>query len=107
MTPFLTAVWSDLLLISYAVPDEALTPYLSPGLEPDRWEGSAYCSLVGFNFEQTRVLGWSVPYPKSLCDFPEFNLRLVRPAGRPARGGLRAGIGPEPAGVRAGPPAVQ
>ena len=76
MTPFLTAVWSDLILISYAVPDEALTPYLSPGLEPDRWEGSAYCSLVGFNFEQTRVLGWSVPYPKSLCDFPEFNLRL-------------------------------
>ena len=76
MTPFLTAVWSDLILISYAVPDEALTPYLAPGLEPDRWEGSAWCSLVAFNFEQARVLGWSVPYPRSLCDFPEFNLRL-------------------------------
>ncbi len=76
MTPFLTAVWSDLILISYAVPDEALMPYLSPGLEPDCWEGSAWCSLVAFNFEQTRVLGWSVPYPRSLCDFPEFNLRL-------------------------------
>jgi len=76
MTPFLTAVWSDLILISYAVPDEALAPYLTPGLEPDRWEGSAWCSLVAFNFEQARVLGWSVPYPRSLCDFPEFNLRL-------------------------------
>ena len=76
MTPFLTAVWSDLILISYAVPDEVLTPYLSPGLELDRWEGSAWCSLVAFNFEQARVLGWSVPYPRSLCDFPEFNLRF-------------------------------
>ncbi len=76
MTPFLTAVWSDLLLISYAVPDEALTPYLTAGLVPDQWEGRAWCSLVAFNFERARVLGWSVPYPKSLCDFPEFNLRL-------------------------------
>ena len=76
MTPFLTAVWSDLILISYAVPDDVLLPYLPPGLELDRWEGSAYCSLVAFDFTQTRVLGWSVPYPKSLCDFPEFNLRI-------------------------------
>lgn len=86
MTPFLTAVWSDLILISYAVPDEAVMPYLSAGLEPDRWEGSAYCSLVGFNFEQARVLGWSVPYPKTLCDFPEFNLRLY------ARQGGKRGV---------------
>jgi uncharacterized protein YqjF (DUF2071 family) len=83
MTPFLTAVWSDLILISYAVPDAALTPYLTPGVVPDQWEGSAWCSLVAFNFERARVLGWSVPYPKSLCDFPEFNLRLyVRQGGR-------------------------
>ena len=76
MTPFLTAVWSDLILISYAVPDDVLLPYLPPGLELDRWNGSAYCSLVAFDFTQTRVLGWSVPFPKSLCDFPEFNLRI-------------------------------
>ena len=86
MTPFLTAVWSDLILISYAVPDEALTPYLTPGLELDRWEGSAWCSLVAFNFTQTRVLGWSVPYPRSLCDFPEFNLRFY------VRQGNRRGV---------------
>ena len=76
MTPFLLAVWSDLILMSYAVSDDVLTPYLAPGLELDRWNGSAWCSLVAFNFEQARVLGWSVPYPKSLCDFPEFNLRI-------------------------------
>ncbi len=76
MTPFLTAVWSDLILISYAAPDDVLTPYLAPGLELDRRDGSAWCSLVAFNFEQARVLGWSVPYPRSLCDFPEFNLRI-------------------------------
>lgn len=83
MNPFLTAVWSDLILISYAVPDDVLTPYLTPGLELDRWDGSAWCSLVAFNFEQARVLGWSVPYPRTLCDFPEFNLRFyVRQGGR-------------------------
>lgn len=76
MTPFLTAVWSDLILMSYAVPDDVLLPYLPPGLELDRWQGSAWCSLVAFDFTQARVLGWSVPYPPSLCDFPEFNLRI-------------------------------
>ena len=63
MTPFLTAVWSDLALFSYAIPAEVLTPYLPPGLEPDLWQGQAYCSLVAFDFTQTRVLGWSVPLP--------------------------------------------
>ena len=76
MTPFLTAVWSDLILMSYVVPDAVLLPYLAPGLELDRWNGSAWCSLVAFDFTQARVLGWSVPYPRSLCDFPEFNLRI-------------------------------
>ena len=86
MQPFLTAVWSDLILLSYAVPDEALTPYLTPGLELDRWEGSAWCSMVGFNFEHARVLGWSIPYPRTLCDFPEVNLRFY------ARQGDRRGV---------------
>ena len=76
MTPFLTAVWSDLALFSYAIPAEVLTPYLPPGVEADLWQGQAYCSLVAFDFTQTRVLGWSVPYPRTLCDFPEFNLRF-------------------------------
>lgn len=76
MTPFLTAVWSDLILASYAVPDEALTPYLRPGLTLDRWQGSAWCSLVAFDFRQTRVLGVHAPPRTTLRDFPEFNLRF-------------------------------
>lgn len=86
MTPFLTAVWSDLILASYAVPDDALLPYLAPGLELDRWEGSAWCSLVAFDFLQTRVRGVSVPYPPYLRDFPEFNLRFY------VRQGERRGV---------------
>ena len=76
MTPFLTAVWSDLILASYAVPDEALTPYLRPGLTLDRWQGSAWCSLVAFDFRQTCVLGVHAPPSTTLRDFPEFNLRF-------------------------------
>ncbi len=86
MTPFLTAIWSDLILASYAVPDDALLPYLAPGLELDRWERSAWCSLVAFDFLQTRVRGLSVPYPPYLHDFPEFNLRFY------VRQGERRGV---------------
>lgn len=86
MRPFLTAVWSDLILASYAVPDEALMPYLRPGLELDRWQGSAWCSLVAFDFRRTRVLGVSAPSYTTLRDFPEFNLRFY------VREGERRGV---------------
>lgn len=76
MPPFLTAVWSDLILASYAVPDEALTPYLRPGLELDRWQDSVWCSLVAFDFRRTRVLGVHAPPKTTLRDFPEVNLRF-------------------------------
>src|SRR5438034_1380264 len=36
---FLRARWHDLLLVSYAVPDTWLRPYLPPGLTLDRWVG--------------------------------------------------------------------
>lgn len=86
MAPFLTAVWSDLLILSYAVPAETLAPSLTEGLEPDTWDGSAWVSLVAFSFSEARVLGWSVPPAFGLCDFPEFNLRLY------ARSGSRRGV---------------
>ncbi len=76
MTPFLTAVWTDLVLASYVVPDNVLLPLLPPGLTLDKRGGSAWCSLVGFDFSQMRVLGWSVPPAFGICDFPEFNLRF-------------------------------
>ena len=55
--PFLTAGWRDLVLVTYAVPPEALAPHLPPGCEPDLREGKAFVSLVAFDFVDTRVLG--------------------------------------------------
>lgn len=70
---FLTARWANLILANYAVPAEQLTPHLPPGVELDAYEGQAYCSLVGFQFLDTRVLG--IPWP-GFRHFPEWNLRF-------------------------------
>jgi len=62
-------------MISYAVPDEVLAPYLG-GLVIDRWEGQAYVSVVGFHFGRTRVLGLNPGLiAPSLANFPQWNLR--------------------------------
>jgi uncharacterized protein YqjF (DUF2071 family) len=58
---FLTARWSDLLLVTYVVPADALTPHLHPALEPDLWGGVAHVSLVAFRFLDTRIVGMPVP----------------------------------------------
>src|SRR4051812_2159224 len=85
--PFLTARWSNLCLLTYAVPRALLTPRLPPGLEldtrpgladgptADRFapDGPAFVSLVAFDFLDTRVLG--VPWP-GYRNFPEINLRF-------------------------------
>jgi uncharacterized protein YqjF (DUF2071 family) len=71
--PFLTARWTNLFLASYAVPDDLLTPRLPVGLELDRREGSAFVSLVAFDFGDTRVFG--MPWP-GYRNFPELNLRF-------------------------------
>jgi uncharacterized protein len=71
--PFLTARWSNLFLANYRVPGELLRPRLPPGLELDRRDGSAFVSLVAFDFLNTRVLG--VPWP-GYRNFPEVNLRF-------------------------------
>jgi len=73
MRPFLTARWSNLCLFTYAVPDEVLLPRLAAGLELDRRDGSAFVSLVAFDFLQTKVLG--IPWP-GFRNFPEINLRF-------------------------------
>jgi hypothetical protein len=70
--PFLTAVWRNLILAHYPVPDELLVPLLPAGLEPDRRDGRCWVSLVGFQFLRTRVFGVGWP---GFRDFPEWNLR--------------------------------
>lgn len=70
---FLRADWKNLVLFNFKVPDEVLEPYLPPRCELDRYEGSAYLSLVAFQFLNTRVLGIRWP---GYVNFPEINLRF-------------------------------
>lgn len=70
---FLTARWSNLILLTYAVPPGLLQHRLPDELELDTRDGRAFASLVAFDFLQTRVLG--VPWP-GFRNFPEVNLRF-------------------------------
>ena len=81
--PFLTARWSNLCLLTYAVPPELLAPRLPKGLELETRDGRAFVSLVAFDFLDTRVLG--VPWP-GYRDFAELNLRYY--ARRPGERGV-------------------
>ena len=71
--PFLTARWSNLCLLTYAVPPGLLEPRLPRGLALDLRDGEAFASLVAFDFLDTKVLG--IPWP-GFRDFPEINLRF-------------------------------
>jgi uncharacterized protein YqjF (DUF2071 family) len=71
--PFLTARWSNLVILTYEVPPALLEPHLPAGLELDRRGGAAFASIVAFDFLDTRV--WGVPWPGSRA-FPEINLRF-------------------------------
>lgn len=71
--PFLTASWTNLFVVTYAVPPESLAPYLWPGLSLDTRDGSAFVSLVAFDFSNTRVCGFAWP---GYRNFPELNLRF-------------------------------
>ena len=71
--PFLTARWSNLAILTYEVPPSLLAPHLPEGLEVDGRGGSAFASLVAFDFEDTRVRGVGWP---GFRRFPEINLRF-------------------------------
>ncbi len=85
--PLLTARWSNLLLLNFAVPPDAIAPLAPAGTEPDLHDGQAYISIVGFRFDAARLLG--VPIPGH-TRFPEINLRYyVR---RTVAGETRRGV---------------
>lgn len=71
--PFLTATWSNLLLITYEVGAESLQLRLPEGLELDTIDGTPFVSLVAFDFLDTEVKG--VKWP-GFRNFPEINLRF-------------------------------
>ncbi len=71
--PFLTARWEDLVLINYSCPGDLLTPLVPRGTVLDLWQGESLVSLVGFLFNDTRLLGLRVPFHVT---FEEVNLRF-------------------------------
>jgi uncharacterized protein len=85
--PFLTARWTELLLLNFSVAVDAIAQLTPPGTEPDLWEGQAYISVVGFQFRDTRVRGCAWPRH---THFPEINLRYYvrRTVGSEVRRGV-------------------
>ncbi len=73
MSVFLTAEWRNLILVSYKVPDEVLQKYLPDNLHLDKLNGSAFVSLVAFDFINTKVKGMKMFFH---LNFPEINLRF-------------------------------
>ena len=70
---FLTAQWKNLIMANYAINPKHLKKYIPAGTELDFWNGNCYISLVGFLFEDTKVLGFKIP---KHTDFEEVNLRF-------------------------------
>jgi uncharacterized protein len=86
MTPtriFLTAEWQNLLMLNYAVAPQLLEPHVPAGAELDSYQGKTYLSLIGFQFNRTRVLGFAIPFHQN---FEEVNVRFY------VRRGSRKGV---------------
>jgi uncharacterized protein YqjF (DUF2071 family) len=70
---FLTAEWNDLLFINYEIEPKLLKNYVPIGTELDLWNNKCYISLIGFMFEEVKVLGIKIPFH---INFEEVNLRF-------------------------------
>ncbi|MGB3802186.1 MAG: DUF2071 domain-containing protein [Lewinella sp.] len=83
---FLTAKWKKLVFANYPVEAKVLKPYLPAHTELDTWDGHPYASLIGFLFQDVRLLGLKIPFHVT---FEEVNLRFYvrrRVAGEWRRG---------------------
>ena len=69
---FLSARWEYLAMFNYEVDPAVLLPHLPPFTEIDFYNGKAIVSVVGFLFNNTKVLG--VRWP-GFVNFEEVNLR--------------------------------
>lgn len=72
MSNFLTAKWEYLAMFNYTIDAAVLQPYLPPYTELDSYQGKVLVSVVGFLFNDTRVLGIAWP---GFTHFEEVNLR--------------------------------
>ena len=71
--PFLTAEWRNLVMLNYELDPRALAARVPRGCELDAWAGRTFVSAVGFQFLDTRVRGFAIPFHR---DFEEVNLRF-------------------------------
>lgn len=85
--PFLTAKWQNLFMANYEVAPSLLEDFVPVGTELDLFQGKALVSLVAFQFQQTRVKGFKIPWH---VNFPEINLRFYLK--RTHEGELRRGV---------------
>ncbi len=69
---FLSARWEYLAMFNYEVDAAILQPHLPPYTELDLYNGKAIVSVVGFLFNNTRVMGIKWP---GFTNFEEVNLR--------------------------------
>src|SRR5438132_459799 len=44
--PFLTAHWSNVVLLTFEAPDDLVRTQLAPVVAPDRWDGTRHARLV-------------------------------------------------------------
>src|ERR1035438_10044907 len=68
---FLTAEWKNVLMLNYAVDASLLERFVPAGTELDSFEERFYLSLVGFEFNRTRMFGLPIPFHQT---FEEVNL---------------------------------
>ncbi|MCA9232221.1 MAG: DUF2071 domain-containing protein [Planctomycetales bacterium] len=84
---FLTTEWTHLAMLNFVVEPKILLPHVPAGTKLDTFEGLTFVSMVGFQYQRTRVLGLPVPFHRN---FVEVNLRFyVR---RLADEGWRRGV---------------
>jgi uncharacterized protein YqjF (DUF2071 family) len=86
-TIFLTAEWRRLVMLNFPIAPKALEEHVPRGTTLDLWEGTAYISVVAFEFLKTRVKGWPLPFHQR---FEEINLRFYVRA--PGPEGSRRGV---------------
>jgi uncharacterized protein len=70
---FLTAEWTNLLMLNYAVDPSILARFVPASTTLDAFDGRTYLSLVGFQFNRTKLCGLAVPFHQR---FEEVNLRF-------------------------------
>jgi len=71
--PFLTAEWRHLAMLNFEIAGEVLEPLAPPGTVIDTYKGTAYLSVLGLVFLDTRIKGVPIPFHRN---FEEVNLRF-------------------------------